>query len=211
MMLFARARPLLPQGSVVCRWRVHWASHTPATSCYSRKETAVPSQTTTTGKQLAGAGFWCAACVTTVLCHSGVTAACPARCNASPAPVPSGELVAGDAEVQEHHQLKPCLLEGPHQGPDPALLVVEVIQQTLLARPQERPEGSCCVKHHDTWPAGMLMLQRKVHMLEQVLLLAVRAAAETQITTVSLACTLSRRTSEAEKSANTLTVAGKPP
>jgi hypothetical protein len=76
--------------------------------------------------------------------------------------------------------------------------VVEVIQQTLLAGPQERPESSCCVKYHDTWPATVLMLQRKVHMLEQVLLLAVRAAAETQITTVSLACTLSRRSSQAE-------------
>lgn len=123
---------------------------------------------------------------------------CPVLWTASPAPVPGGQLVAGDAEVQEHHELKPCLLEGPHQGPDPALLVVEVIQQTLLAGPQERPESSCCVKYHDTWPATVLMLQRKVHMLEQVLLLAVRAAAETQITTVSLACTLSRRSSQAE-------------
>lgn len=118
-----------------------------------------------------------AQCATACTAAAGAAAClcCVLLDSLSPAPIPCGELIAGDAEVQEHHQLKPCLLECLDQRPDPALLVVKVVQQTPLVGPQKGAQGACCIKHNDPgFPTAMLQWQ--VHVLEQVLLLAVGAA-----------------------------------
>jgi hypothetical protein len=95
----------------------------------------------------------------------------------APAAVPRRQLVAGDAEVQEHDQLVARSPEALDERAHAALLVVEVIQQPALAGAQEGAQRARRVKHDQ--PRALrrgLVVQRQVHGAEQVLVLRVGAA-----------------------------------